>query len=1058
MRVVDPCAQRLSARASRSALVRALLASTAIACLAPGFSSAARAQTPPTPNPAQWSLELIKAPTAWAAAYSGAGITSVIADTGIYAEHPAFAGKIDPRSMNFQLPTPGAPYVEKEIGELDPVGHGTQVAGIVGAAGNSQAPGVAYDSKFVVLRVLKGYHPPEFPQGATTAALEYFATLQNVLVYNASYGPTTAPGLQSWPATSITPDEAAAALKVVQAGKIIVAANGNERRDDLSPVAGRNPSGLVLYPFIQPANAGAGVYQDEGNNFNFSSLLGQPGLIIGVTAVLKEKTIAPYAQYCGVAASWCVAAPGGDTSRGEGQGIFTTTPPLEPDDRIYGEFDGTSAAAPHVTGALAVLQQAYGAANGNYNAQDLARVLFATAENIGGQAAVNAIYGYGLIRLDRAIAGPNTLADGAAVDVGAQQMTYWSQPLTTAGSFTKTGPGYLIIAGRTTAGGDATVSAGALGVDGTLTLQTHLTVAQGATLAGFGVVVGNVVINGTLSAGQLPNYGDLIANNGGVLPAGIPLTGTSPGTLSFDGNVTLNPTAITRLNVDGNLQVPGGPGTYDKLLVGGSGNAFAVGGTLMPVLRAIPGGNNNFTPSLGSPFAFLNAVDGAAVTGQFASVTQPATGLAPNTRFDVLYSPTTITLYATPGSYQAFAGARSLNANQQSLGHALDVLRPAAGPRLVGTQALLFGGLYPQDAAGIDAALGSLSGQGQAAIPGAILNSFSAFSDTIADRQAMVLAGAGSVQAALTPNVAIAYAATGPVAAARAADVPFPIVGYTPGQAYDPWTPQWSTWGQGYGRWSRVGAAEGLPGYDSSSGGFVLGIDRVLSPDLLAGAAFGYTRTATTGSDTKGTTDTYAGGVYATWMPGAVVLDVRLATGPAQTGTQRSLTFPAAMPLVGASANGWGALAAGEVGYRFDVAGATLKPYAGLTAQTFKQNAFAENATFGLTFPEKNFNRLTSALGLWTTTTFRSQGITFMPQVKVAWTQDLRDEALVTPAALLDQPFLISAAPPGRNATVIEARLAAWQSDNVRVFGGYSGEFRRNATSHQIDGGFRVLW
>jgi outer membrane autotransporter protein len=188
------------------------------------------------------------------------------------------------------------------------------------------------------------------------------------------------------------------------------------------------------------------------------------------------------------------------------------------------------------------------------------------------------------------------------------------------------------------------------------------------------------------------------------------------------------------------------------------------------------------------------------------------------------------------------------------------------------------------------------------------------------------------------------------------------------------------------------------------------------------------------------------------------VFDARLATGPAQTGTQRSLTFPTVMPLVGASVNGWGALAAGEAGYRFEVAGTTLKPYAGLTAQTFKQNAFAESALLGLGFPERTFNRLTSAVGLWTTTTFRSHGINFMPQAKIAWTRDLRDDALVTAAALLDQPFLINAAPPGRDAAVVEARLAAWQSDNVRLFGGYHGEFRNNATSHQVDGGLRVIW
>ena len=146
----------------------------------------------------------------------------------------------------------------------------------------------------------------------------------------------------------------------------------------------------------------------------------------------------------------------------------------------------------------------------------------------------------------------------------------------------------------------------------------------------------------------MPNYGDLIANNGGVMPAGIPLTGTSPGTLTFNGNVALGATATTRVNVDGNLQIPGGPRTYDKIVAEGAGHSFAIGGTLMPILRAIPGGSNDFTPALGSSFAFLTALNGASLTEGFTGLTQPSQGLAPNTRFDVLYAPTVVALYRRP--------------------------------------------------------------------------------------------------------------------------------------------------------------------------------------------------------------------------------------------------------------------------------------------------------------------------------------------------------------------------------------------------------------------------
>lgn len=1032
---------------SSVAILRAMVALTTIAACVLANPPPAGAQAPPTPNANQFGLTMIGAPTAWALGYSGAGVTVAVGDTGIDTTHPAFTGKIDPRSINFTLPAPGAAYVTNQI--TDTSNHGTHVGGIIAASAASGVPGVAYNANLVALRVLnncaenQNCNAPGIPN-SSASAINYFAGLNNVMVYNASYGPNVVAGSTIFPATMIDPDEAAAAQNALAKGKIIVAATGNDRGN--APVAGVNPNGLALDPFIQPANTSAGVYQDGGNNYNFYALQQQPGLIIAVTAVGQTKTIADYAQTCGVTASWCVAAPGGNQPNDPG--IYSTLP-----GGTYGYLQGTSMAAPMMSGALAVLQQAYP----TYSARDLANVLFATAENIGGQAADNATYGYGLIRLDRAVSGPTTLAAGSNVAVGAQQVTYWSQPLTTAGGFNVTGPGYLIIAGRTTATGDATVNSGALGVGGTLTLQTQMTVAQGAMLAGFGSIVGNVTINGTLNAGQLPNYGDLIANNGGTLPAGIPLTGTSPGTLTFQGNVALTATATTRDNIDGTLQVPGGPGTYDKIIVTGASSAFAANGTLVPVLRGIPGGNNTYIPSIGAMFPFVTAQNGAAIKGQFASLTQPAIGLAPNSRFDVVYLPTSITLNVTPLTFQNLAVTQNLNPNQQAVAAALDVVRPQPGIALRSAQAPVFDDLYDESSTGgYDTALGSLSGQGQAAMPAAIMNAFAGFSNAIADHQAMTLTGGASVQAAFTPSIAFAYAGRGPSAEARVADIPFPQT--QPAMASAPYG-QWTTWGQVYGRWSNVGTANGLPGYTSSSSGFVLGTDRVLSSDLVAGGAFGYTRTSTSSADTSGTTDTYAGALYASWTPGFFVFDGRLAAGATATGTSRSIVFPGeATPTATGSVNGWGGLVAGEAGYRFNVSGVTLKPYVGLTGQILNQNAFTESTDFGLSFPAQTFTKLTTTVGTLATTTFQSGSVTFMPQAKVAWMHDLRNDTLTTQAALFDVPFAINGADPGRDAAVLGLQLAAWRTQNLLVFGSYTGEFRSNATTHQLAGGLRVTW
>ncbi len=1020
----------MTIRASRHwPRMSSLLASAMVSAAALALPQTAAAQAVPTPNANQYGPQLIGAPAAWARGYTGQGIVVVVADSGIDPTHPAFAGKIDlARSRNYVLNTPGGPYDPANITDPDVAGsHGTHVAGIVLSSAASGVPGMAYNAGLVVLRALdncaddQNCSAPTVGSG-TLAALTYYGTLANTFIYNASYGPKSPKGTTIWPATQIDPDTAAAALAALGQGKLIIAANGNDGQR--SPVAGKNPNGLALLPFINTANANAGVYQDGNNNYNFSNLLSQPGLIIAVASVGRTKLIAPYSQLCGVTASWCVSAPGGDQSNADEDGIYSALPGNK-----YGYQQGTSMAAPTVSGALAVLAQAYP----TYAPRDWAYVLFSTAENVGGMAGDNATYGYGMIRLDRATDGPTTLAGGTFVNVAAQQMTYWSQPLTTAGGFVKSGAGSLMIAGRTTAAGDVTVNAGALGVGGTLTLQSQLNVTQAGTLAGIGRIVGTTVIAGALDAGQLPNYADLAANNGGVIPAGIPLTGTSPGTLTFQGNVTLTGTATMIEGIDGALVIPGGPGTFDKVIVTGNGATFTAGGTLTPILRGIVGGNNNYSPAVGTSFVIVAAQNGATVAAaNFGAITQPAAGLAANTRFDVVYAATGITLNVTPLNFAGLAGQDNLNKNQQAVAGALDVIRPAPGVGPRGAAKPVLDDLYDNSKAQDDSELEALSGEGTAANPGAILAAFSGFSGNIADRQAMTT----------LDNLPLQASELDPAA-------PQPA-------GLDHSGTDWQLWAQGFGRWSRIGDDAGLPGSHGSAQGFTLGTDAQFGDDVRAGAAFGYAQSETRAAGERATTNSYVGALYATWTPGSFVIDGRFAVGPATTDTERTVIVLGVLQDVRGSYTGWGVLGAIEAGYRFDWDDVTLKPYAGLTVQQLSQGNFVETTGVGLSFPDQDFTKVTSALGARAATRFESGGLTFAPQVRVAWEHDLSDDTLTTQAALFGAPFQIEAADPGQDALVVGADLSIWASETLSVFVGYTGEFRNNATSQEIRGGVKV--
>ncbi|NVO14085.1 MAG: autotransporter domain-containing protein [Rhodoplanes sp.] len=995
----------------------------------------------------QWGLALIHAADAYARGYTGAGVTVAVSDTGFTSTVPGFAAKIDPRSTNFVVSAAGAAYNPADTGDLE--SHGTHVAGIVAAPYDPANPnsmyGVAYNAGIVVLRSLGT--TAEEVGNASVAALDHFTSLSNVTIYNASYGPNigTAAGLKTWPATTIDADEAAAVGRALAAGKIVVAATGNDR--DTNPVAGRNPNGIALYPFIQPANAGAGAYVDGGNRNDFSALLGQSGRVVAVTSVDENKSIASYANMCGVTASWCVAAPGGDQPGGTA-GILSTVP-TSVSASGYAYKSGTSMAAPTVSGALAVLAGAFP----GYSAADLVNLLFATTEDLGA-AGLDAVYGYGMIRLDRATDGPTTLAPGSTVNVAAQTSTYWSRPLT-AGSFTKTGDGSLIVAGKTTATGDVVVAGGALAVDGTLTLGTVMTVQQAGTLAGFGTVAGTVTIAGTLAAGALPNYSDLIANNGGVLPAGTPLTGSSPGMLTFSGNVWQTATAVTRLDVDGTLIVPGGPGTWDRIVVTGAGHTFTVGGTLAPVMRDIPGGTNTYTASLGARFAYLTAEDGASVAGSYTSLTQPTAGLAAATRYDVLYSSTALSLVVTPQTFRGLAGTT----NQQAVESVLDVRRPDAGVRPSDRAKTIYDALYLQTTtAGYTGLIDQMTGQGQPAAVAAVMGSFAAFGNAIADRQMFWGSGGAAVQSSFAPNFALGYAGREPTVEARLTETPlaaFASAGANEAPAGPASASAWTTWGQAFGRTARVGDSGGLPGSKSNGGGGIAGADRLFAPDFLAGGAFGFTRTTSDSAGTVGSSDTYAGATYASYTPGRFVFDGRLA---AAVTTQSSFRTVASVATAGKT-DGVGALAAGEAGYKLAADRFTVMPYVGLVAQTFRRDGFSETGTFGLTYPRQTFTKVTSTVGAAATIVFTApDGAHYRPELRLGWGHDFRDDALTTQAALLDTPFVVSGADPGRDALVTRLAVTGWRSDALRVYAAYDGEFRRNASAHQLTGGLRVTW
>jgi subtilisin family serine protease len=366
-----------------------------------------------------WHYAMVDAPRAWVSTTGSANVLVAVVDNGIRYDHPAIAANLTHDGYNFVaggnrltvaqavcgggttlIPEAGYGTDPTEPDDLEFNGtcwnrsqdgnHGLHVAGTIGAAGNDGVgtTGLNWNVRIRPVRVLD-----------ITGSGSNFDVAQGLLyaaglpASNGAGGTVTAPSRASLINMSLGGGFSTvlqnAVVAATNAGSLIIAASGNDE------------SSLLAYPAAFPQ-------------------------VLAVNALGPDYQLSGYSN---IGSPTGISAPGGEV-RFDDQvdgtaGVTSTTYDFVNKQPNYAIYEGTSMAAPHVTGVAALVL----AANPSFSGAQVMARLQNTAVDLGPPGPDD-IYGFGLVNAYNAVTNSS----------GPARVTYVRIVNATTGDTVKTVP------------------------------------------------------------------------------------------------------------------------------------------------------------------------------------------------------------------------------------------------------------------------------------------------------------------------------------------------------------------------------------------------------------------------------------------------------------------------------------------------------------------------------------------------------------------------------------------------------------------------------------------
>ena len=271
---------------------------------------------------------------------------------------------------------------------------------------------------------------------------------------------------------------------------------------------------------------------------------------------------------------------------------------------------------------------------------------------------------------------------------------------------------------------------------------------------------------------------------------------------------------------------------------------------------------------------------------------------------------------------------------------------------------------------------------------------------------------------------------------------------------------RWGAFLSGTGEWVRVGDTDNARGYDLQTGGFTLGLDYKVTPNLALGISAGY---AGTGVDLPNGGRVFVNGgklgVYGTFFTHGFYADVAVNGGYNSYDTRRSALNGDAR----GSTDGGELNVVFSTGYDWKVGGLTFGPTATFNYTNVRLNGFTESGSVApLDIHGQNGDSLRTAFGLKATYDLKVGGVLVRPEIRAAWQHEYGDTTYSLDSSFANgagDVFTVSGPQIGRDSALISAGFAIQWTDRVATYVYYDGELgRTNYSSQNVTGGVRVAF